>query len=381
MLSVLGAAAAVLVAAAVALSSGGGPEAAAPPTGATTTTAPSTTTPATTGAAATAPPATAAPAATTTTTTTEAPPATAPPATAPPPRIAVPGVVRAANPIVHGGYDDADCDGLVLDYAAVQPRQLRLPGEPVARVRTAVLVDLSSEPASLEEAEYSMELAGQYLYDLTGFGFEMTEYVEATPPRDDFIEALIPHCYLQTLDDLPDHVVLFSYGYAGNARSFGGYAEYLDARSPFASWAPAGWSNRFTNATFGGVQMYVSVIHWSHSYARCGYGSSETPVTDVAIDGECSNLAGTACAAGPDYQICSTELSSPYAYRANFRASTIVHELMHPFGLHGNGDHVGAPECNAEMGLPEGTFDEETAERHHQMCPYTYEEFARGFAG
>lgn len=292
-----------------------------------------------------------------------------------------PDIERVANPISHGDFTDPDCDGLTFAYSAVAPREMRLPGTPIARVRTVVIIDTWSEPATLEEAEYSLEEAGRYLYGLTGFGFEMTEYVEAYPPDGDFIKAAIPHCYLQTIQDLPDHVILFSYGLNDNAKSFGGYAEYLDSRSPFAYWAPADWSNRFTNATYGGVQMYVSVIHWSHEYAHCGYGGSESVVSDVAINGECRNRAGSVCVAGPEYQICPEEVDHPYAFRANYRASTIVHELMHPFGLYGNGDHSGAPECNAEMGLPEGTFDEADARLHHQMCPYTYEAFVAGFAG
>jgi hypothetical protein len=320
------------------------------------------------------------------------PPETAPPATSPPettePEVVVtapnffpPDIERVANPIVHDDFTDADCDGLSFAYSDVAPREMRLSGTPTARVRTAVIVDTWSEPAMLEEAEFSLEEAGRYLYDLTGLGFEMTEYVEAYPPDGDFIKAVIPHCYLQTIQDLPDHVILYSYGLNDNAKSFGGYAEYLDSRSPSAFWAPPGWGNRFTNTNLGDVQMYITVIHWSHEFSKCGYGDSETVISDVAINGECRNQSGSVCVAGPEYQICPDEVDNPYAFRSNYRASTIVHELMHPFGKYGNGDHSGGAECNAEMDLPEGTFDEVDANLHHQMCPYTYEALVAGFTG
>ena len=144
---------------------------------------------------------------------------------------------------------------------------------------------------------------------------------------------------------------------------------------------PRGGRNRFTNVTLGGVQMYVTVIHWSHEYARCGYGSSDTPVSDVAIEGECRGQEGTVCVAGPEYQICPDELGNPFAYRANFRASTIVHELMHPFGKWDNGDHFGVGCLQQRDGLAGGHVRRGGANHHHQMCPYTYELFAAGFTG
>ena len=104
--------------------------------------------------------------------------------------------------------------------------------------------------------------------------------------------------------------------------------------------------------------MYVAVVHFGHKYAACGYGSSETVQSGTALDGECRNQPGMACAQHNGYSMCSDSVPHLYASTPTyFVSSTIVHELLHPFSPGGDLDHYNTPECNTRMGYPPQFFD------------------------
>ncbi len=81
------------------------------------------------------------------------------------------------------------------------------------------------------------------------------------------------------------------------------------------------------------------------------------------------------------YSMCETAINDLYASTPNyFSASTVIHEIMHSFGYHGNLDHYGAPECKMEMGWDDSwVFDDAEAEKYNVMCPYVYDNFVAGY--
>lgn len=157
---------------------------------------------------------------------------------------------------------------------------------PEAFFRWAVIVDLDSEPVSREEAQELVDQASAISIALTGFGFEMVDFVERSSPQqviDLGIDYIAEHG-----DSLPNGIIIFSYGDNDHARTFGGYAFTLDG--------PAGFRNEFASPSAGEDKIYISVQHWSHRYAACGYGGStaQTPVQDTSLNGECRNQDGVA---------------------------------------------------------------------------------------
>jgi hypothetical protein len=79
--------------------------------------------------------------------------------------------------------------------------------------------------------------------------------------------------------------------------------------------------------------------------------------------------------------MCSNAVDHLYASSPTvFAASTIVHKFMHPFGLHGSGDHYGTDACKEQMGWDEATWTFDLAEAHRfaGMCPHVYDNFVSG---
>ena len=252
--------------------------------------------------------------------------------------------------------------------------------EPEAYFRWAVIVDLDSEPVTREQAQELVDQASAISIELTGFGYEMVDFVERSSPQqvDDLgIDYIAEHG-----DSLPNGILILSYGDNDDARTYGGYAFTLDG--------PAGFRNEFVSPSAGDNKIYISIQHWSHRYAACGYGDSsvETPVLETSFNGECRNQNGVACVENNGYSMCSTALDDLYASsRTYFTASTIIHEIMHSFGNSGVDDHYATTACNAvmESGISQRTynfdnpFDLVEAQYYNGICPYTYDNFVSGY--
>jgi hypothetical protein len=248
---------------------------------------------------------------------------------------------------------------------------------PVRGVFTvAVLVDLNSEPVTQADAQIVIDEASSILYGLTGFTLEMVDFREVrnTSGMNDIVSD-----YLNGSPAvIPNGILLFSFGDNNNAKIFGGYSityAVSDFHNAFqAQYAPTG-------------SVYVGVMDYGHRFARCGYGDSDTPVSDVSIDGECFNQPGTACAEKYGYQMCSTAVNDLYASTSTYMtSSSFVHEMMHPFGPNGNMDHYHTDDCTSLMSTgisqrpynPE-TFDSVESESYVNMCPFLFDNFVNSY--
>jgi hypothetical protein len=251
--------------------------------------------------------------------------------------------------------------------------------EPLGVFELAVIVDTSSEPVSQAQAQAVVDDASAILQELTGFAFAMVDYVQMAPTGtvsglgSDYIAG-------HTAADLPNGIIIFSYGDGGDARLFGGYSLTLPG--------PSGFTNEFVSPSLGGGSIYVAINHFSHRYAACGYGSSEldTPIQTTSFNGECRNQDGVACVDYNGYSMCSTSTGDLYASTLTyFAASTIVHEMLHPFGPSGVDDHYATPGCNTVMASGVSTrpyatsFDLAEAQYYNGQCPFVYDNFEMGY--
>jgi hypothetical protein len=251
---------------------------------------------------------------------------------------------------------------------------------PVLGVFTwAVIVDLDSEPVTYAEANELVNQASAILMELTGFSYTMVDFVESTSPGN--VSDLATTYIAGHAGSLPNGIIIFSYGDGDTARTYGGYA--------FSLPGPAGFRNTFNSPVVGDNKVYISVQHWSHRYAGCGYGSSsaEVPVQDTSFGGECRNRDGIACVERFGYSMCSDAVGDLYASsRTYFGSSVIIHETMHSFGYEGNYDHYGTEQCNTRMaggasGRPydASTWSTTEFQYYNGMCPDLYDNFASAY--
>lgn len=252
--------------------------------------------------------------------------------------------------------------------------------EPLGVFTLAVIVDTSSELVTRLQAQSVVDDASAILQEHTGFAFTMVDFVEMTPSGQ---VSTLGSNYIASRNaaDLPNGIIIFSFGDGDLARTHGGYFITLPG--------PTGYINEFVSPTFGSDQAYVAINHFSHRYAGCGYGSStaETPVQNTSFNGECRNQDGVACVEHNGYSMCASAVDNLYASTPTyFAASTIVHEFLHPFGPSGVDDHYYTPGCNQAMAEEASlrpyseTFSLEEAEYYNGLCPYVYDNFVFGYS-
>lgn len=236
----------------------------------------------------------------------------------------------------------------------------------VANFKVAVIVDTLSEPVTREQAQSLVNDADQTFLALTGFGIEMVDFVEdgAGGSTTDMANR-----YIQSYASVfPNGVIIFSYGDNGDAKLYGGYG--------YAILGAAGFHNSFISPATGDGHVYVAVVHFSHKYAACGYGGLDAVQSAVSIDGECRNQPGVACVEYHGYSMCSDAVDDLYASTPTyFAATSIIHEILHPFSPGGNEDHYATPQCNAAMGWPDGYFVFEESQYYNGLCPFVYQNF------
>lgn len=243
----------------------------------------------------------------------------------------------------------------------------------------AVIVDLDSEPVTYAQADELVNQASAILMELTGFSYAMVDFVESTSPGN--VSDLAATYIQDHAGSLPNGIIIFSYGDGDSARTYGGYAFSLAGQPDFR--------NTFNSPVIGDNRVYISVQHWSHRYAGCGYGSSsaEVPSQDTSFGGECRNRDGIACVERFGYSMCSDAVDDLYASsRTYFGSSVIIHETMHSFGYEGNFDHYGTEQCNSRMssgasGRPydTSTFNSAEFQYYNGMCPDVYDNFASAY--
>ncbi len=243
--------------------------------------------------------------------------------------------------------------------------------------RLSVLVDLASEPVTREQAQAIVDEASGILLGLTGFKMEMVDFQEIS--SGEAVRTIVQK-YVKSASGIdPNGIVLFSFGENGVAKSCGGYSYRLAG--------PAGYVNQFASPYAHKDEIYVGVIHFSHRFGICGYGDSETPISNVSIDGECRNQPGVTCAEKYGYSICSNLVDALYASTPTYMvSSSVVHEIMHSFGPNGNPDHYGTAECTAAMISGKNArpyrpapFSLEEAEYYVNMCPFVFDNFVNSY--
>jgi hypothetical protein len=238
----------------------------------------------------------------------------------------------------------------------------------------AVLVDLDSEPVSREQAQVVVNEASQILKGLTGFTLEMIDFREVSNAAN--TNSIIADYINSNPIVIPNGFVIFSYGDDDFAKSRGGYA---------IAYTVPGFRNTFVSPQIAPGTLIGAVLHYSHRYAKCGYGDSDTMISSVSIDGECRNQAGIACVEKFDYLMCINAVNNLYAStRTYMTSSSLVHEIMHSFGLYGNQDHSSTTECNAEMAKgtsqrPYSSGDLDSSQFYCGMCPYIYDIFVNSY--
>jgi hypothetical protein len=257
---------------------------------------------------------------------------------------------------------------------AVPASETQLPIQGVFTV--AVLVDLDSEAVTETQAQAIVDEASAILFRLTGFVLEMVDFREVRNAAG--TSAMVGDYINSSPAVIPNGILLFSFGDDNAAKTYGGYS---------FSYVVPDHANAFQAPDAPAGSVYVNVVHYGHRFARCGYGDSDTPVSDVSIDGECFNQPGTACLEKDGYQMCSTAVDHLYASTPTYMASsTLVHEIMHPFGPNGNLDHYHTDECTSRMASgtsqrpyhPE-PFDRVESDSYVNMCPFVFDIFVNSY--
>ncbi len=245
-------------------------------------------------------------------------------------------------------------------------------GEPRGVFKVAILVDLSSEPVVRETAEAILQESSQILQERTGFVFELTDYREMEPSGTIHEMAFT---YLDSMaPQIPNGLVIYSYGDNDMARHYGGYSGWIAG--------PGNYRNDFVSPVAGDRHVYLAVMHWSHRFGICGYGGGEEVVSDVSIGGECRNQPGIPCVEKYGYSMCSAQVDDLYASTPTFfTAAGIVHEFLHPFGTGTSDDHYATPSCKEIMGWTDEnwSFSNEVSQSYLNQCPYLYTSFEQGY--
>ena len=154
------------------------------------------------------------------------------------------------------------------------------------------------------------------------------------------------------------------------AITYGGYSITLPG--------PPGFVNNYPSPVVENDRVYIAAIHWNHLYASCGYNDSGNHVSDVSINGECRNIPGTPCVQQDDYWVCSTALDLLYMNSDYFKACTIIHEFLHPFGKEGVYDHYGSSSCIERTGMTSNEAgDLHQFQLNCGMCPDLYDNFTQ----
>lgn len=253
---------------------------------------------------------------------------------------------------------------------AVETATLKPTAEPIGYFNITIIVDTTSEPVSQSEVNAVIADANAILYRITDFGLNLTDYVEDGSGSS--VDVVTQNYMNSQSNNLPNGIVVFSFGDDDQAKLYGGYAREITA--------PSGFVNTFNSPLYGTNQMYVAVIHFSHHYAACGYAGTDTIQSAVSSNGECRGEDGVACVEHNGYQMCENALEYLYASTPTyFTASSVVHEIMHSFAEVGTDVHFGTAACKTAMGWNPSYFDLDEAQRFNGMCPYVYDNFINSY--
>lgn len=236
--------------------------------------------------------------------------------------------------------------------------------EPPVYFSIAAIVDTTTDEVSEDEVNAILAIAEVSLYELTGFGMQLTSYTR--DGRGGTVEEIAQRYIHPQNGDLPNGLLIFSVGDEDRAKLNRGYAQLVQG--------PEGFRNEFAASDGRSDWIYVAVLYFGYRYAACGYGGEDTIQSAFAIGDECGGLEN-ACSEWQGMQVCSQAL--PFLTTPpEMNAGVLVHEYMHPFDWEAGPDvHYATEACNEMMGLPADHFDYEESEFYNGMCPYVYELF------
>ena len=227
-----------------------------------------------------------------------------------------------------------------------------------------VIVDQSSFNPYLTEIQEVIKVTDFKLNQLTGVNLELRKVYyldtlgESTNSYKDSLQ------YKKILNDKAvNGVIVLTKEF--NTEEQGGFS---------VSYEFPDYCNGFKSPKVGQNIIYYAYMDWEHKYASCGYNyDTDEHISNVSIGGECRGIQGTPCVFNGNYYICENAQEYFYSEFNNFMGSLFIHEMMHPFGEHGNYDHYGASSCLQEE------FDLATSQYYCGMCPNVYENFKNSF--
>ena len=222
--------------------------------------------------------------------------------------------------------------------------------------RLAVL-DASGSPRPADTAESVLALATDLLFERTGARLRIVDRRNVPPDS----ATNVTRGYLDGwTGEQPDGVLIWSMEEL--ATTHGGFSTTLARPAPFL--------NRYPGAG-GAGRVHIAAVHFDHMYARCGYDTRGVDrISDRSANGECRNTSGLLCANNGRYWQCPNTLSERYAQPFMFTASSVVHELIHPYGQAGNDDHYATPTCRGRTGMSaQAALDNQLSQWHCVMCP------------
>ena len=245
------------------------------------------------------------------------------------------------------------------------------PPTPTGNFKIAVIVDTTTDPVSQEQAKAVIAIANNKLFDLTGFGLNLIEFVE--DDRGGSVESLVERYMNSHEGDLPNGFLVFSVGDDDRAKINRAYAEQI--------LAPDGFRNTFVSPNLGDQYMYIAVLQFNYRYAACGYAGTDTIQSAFSSHGECRGVDDEACVDWNGMQVCESVLEEFLDGHTpiDLAASPVIHEFMHSFGERGPDDHYGTAACNQAMSWTPDHFDFEESEYYNGFCPDVYAVFADSY--
>lgn len=259
------------------------------------------------------------------------------------------------------------CGGMQPETAESTARLIPSPtSEPVAYFKVAVIVDMTSDPVSLEQVDELLAIAHAKLVEVTGFGLQRVGFVEDYTGGS--VDEIATDYMTAHQGSLPNGIVIFSVGDDDQARINRAYARQIPA--------PSGFHNSFVSPYYGTDHMYLAILQFHYHYAACGYGDADTIQSASPIGGECRGEGGVACVRWNGLQVCETALEFLEGHTpTDMAAGPLIHEFMHPFGGGEADDHYGTQACNEAMGWPADHFDFDESEHYNATCPFVYDVF------
>ena len=286
-------------------------------------------------------------------------------------------VVAAALLLTACGGEEAPPSPSAPSGAGARPTAI--PGAPNARngvLDVTALVDTLAPQTPRADIERVVEMAAGILWEKSHESIRLTEVVYGLSRGANVSQ--MGSAYLATVAANPPEVLLV-FTNDTTAYTFGGYSFSQAPPYPYTSEFPS------PRAGVGSTRIYVAVVEFDHPYARCGYDSQGVRVSDFNTQGECRNspVGSQRCVSrgsGRAETTCPNTAGELYADHDRFTACTVVHEILHPFGIDpdANLDHYGTPSCVARTGMSAQTAgDLALAQQSCGLCPDVFPRLTR----